>query len=259
MSTPSVPKALYQANIDLALRIAALLQEHGQQWFDLFADEAGMRLGQGLAGVDRFRRDFSLDALTALPADLAGHFGALDAERWQSLLAKAIDHQSRFSAGVQAALENWQEACSQLLGEALPPRAFPDMSQVMAVVPGLGEILSPRQRPMARGGRASAQDAAASEPVPEPAKPRRKTPAAAAGKTAASKTAKTPAASVPAKPAEKASLKAAKAGAGRAKPSAKVAKKTGAAPPADGRKADAARFPSPMPALVTTPRQRRKS
>ena len=86
MSTPSVPKALYQANIDLALRIAALLQEHGQQWYDLFADEAGVRLGQGLAGVDRFRRDFSLDALPPLPVDFAGHFDALDAERWQALI-----------------------------------------------------------------------------------------------------------------------------------------------------------------------------
>ncbi|HRO86675.1 MAG TPA: hypothetical protein PLH21_01390, partial [Chiayiivirga sp.] len=156
MSTPSVPKALYQANIDLALRIAALLQEHGQQWYDLFADEAGVRLGQGLAGVDRFRRDFSLDALPPLPVDFAGHFDALDAERWQALLAKAIDHQSRFSVGVQAALEDWQGACTQLLGEALPKGALPDLSQLIESVPGLGEILSSLQQLGARGGRVAA-------------------------------------------------------------------------------------------------------
>lgn len=245
MSTPSVPKALYQANIDLALRIAALLQEHGQQWYDLFADEAGVRLGQGLAGVDRFRRDFSLDALPPLPVDFAGHFDALDAERWQALLAKAIDHQSRFSVGVQAALEDWQGACTQLLGEALPKGALPDLSQLIESVPGLGEILSSLQQLGARGGRVAAAAAA-----PKPAKPLSEKPAAA-GKAGTAK--------APAKPAAK---KVAKTPAKAAKAPTKAAKaptKAAKAPTRTVAKGGPAKFPSPIPALVTTPRQRKKS
>lgn len=243
MSTPSVPKALYQANIDLALRIAALLQEHGQQWYDLFADEAGVRLGQGLAGVDRFRRDFSLDALPPLPVDFAGHFDALDAERWQALLAKAIDHQSRFSAGVQAALEDWQGACTQLLGEALPKGVLPDLGQLIESVPGLGEILSSLQQLGARGGRVGA--AAAVSPVAsKPAKPLSEKPAAA-GKAGTAKAPAKPAAKTVAKPA--------------AKTVAKTPAKAAKAPTRTVAKAGPAKFPSPIPALVTTPRQRKKS
>ncbi|HRN59816.1 MAG TPA: hypothetical protein PLI44_06225 [Chiayiivirga sp.] len=252
MSTPSVPKALYQANIDLALRIAALLQEHGQQWYDLFADEAGVRLGQGLAGVDRFRRDFSLDALPPLPVDFAGHFDALDAERWQALLAKAIDHQSRFSVGVQAALEDWQGACTQLLGEALPKGALPDLSQLIESVPGLGEILSSLQQLGARGGRVAAAPAA-----PKPAKPLSEKPAAA-GKVGTAKAPAKPAAKTVAKTpakAAKAPTKAAKAPTKAAKAPTKAAK----APTRTVAKGGPAKFPSPIPALVTTPRQRKKS
>ena len=256
MSTPSVPKALYQANIDLALRIAALLQEHGQQWYDLFADEAGVRLGQGLAGVDRFRRDFSLDALPPLPVDFAGHFDALDAERWQALLAKAIDHQSRFSVGVQAALEDWQGACTQLLGEALPKGALPDLSQLIESVPGLGEILSSLQQLGARGGRVGA--AAAVSPVAsKPAKPLSEKPAAA-GKVGTAKAPAKPAAKTVAKTpakAAKAPTKAAKAPTKAAKAPTKAAK----APTRTVAKGGPAKFPSPIPALVTTPRQRKKS
>ena len=265
MSTSSVPKALYQANIDLALRIAALLQEHGQQWFDLFADEAGVRLKQGLTGMDRFRRDFSIDTLPQMPVDLSDHFNALDAERWQALLAKAIEHQSRFSVGVQSALDDWQGACSQLLGEALPQGVSPGFARAAAAMPGLGEMFSSLQQMAVKAGRGVVPTAAAPDadtPARKAAKPPAVKPAAAArarGVKAPSK----PVEKVPAKPSATASSKLAKKSVKPAaeKPKARPAgapKAGSTAPAKPAAKGRAARFPSPVPALVTTPRQRKK-
>jgi len=256
VSKSSIPKALYQANIDLALRIAALLQEHGQQWFDLFADEAGARLGQGLAGVDRFRREFSLDRLTSLPADLSTHFGTLDAERWQALLAKAVEHQSRFSRGVQSALDDWQGACSQLLAKAVPPGGSAAMADALAAVPGLADVLAslqPRAQPVARteatGDAARSGEGGAEKVTARKARPK-----------AASKPAAKPAvADAGAAPARKAaSATAAKAD--RANDASSEADAKGKAKgKVRTKKTAATRFPSPMPALVTTPHRPRKS
>lgn len=266
MSTSSVPKALYQANIDLALRIAALLQEHGQQWFDLFADEAGVRLKQGLTGMDRFRRDFSIDTLPQMPVDFSDHFNALDAERWQSLLAKAIEHQSHFSAGVQSALDDWQGACSQLLGEALPQGVSPSLARAAAAVPGLGEMFSSLQQMVVKAGRGAVPTAAAPDAdthARKAAKPAAVKPAAAA-KDRAVKAPSKPVEKVPLKPSAKALPKPAKKSAEKAakKPDARPADAPKAGPTAPGKsaaKGSAARFPSPVPALVTTPRRRKKS
>jgi hypothetical protein len=261
MSTSSVPKALYQANIDLALRIAALLQEQGQQWFDLFADEAGVRLKQGLAGMDRFRRDFSIDTLPQMPVDLSDHFNALDAERWQALLAKAIEHQSRFSVGVQSALDDWQGACSQLLGEALPQGVSPGFARAAAAVPGLGEMFSSLQQMAVKAGRGIVPTAAAPDadtPARKAAKPPAVKPAAAA-KARAVKAPSKPVEKAPAKPSEKAPSKSAKKSAKKPDARPAGASKAGSAAPAtSGGKGSAARFPSPVPALVTTPRQRKR-
>lgn len=256
MSNPSIPKALYQANIDLALRIAALLQEHGQQWFDLFADEAGARLGQGLAGVDRFRREFSLDRLTSLPADLSTHFGTLDAERWQALLGKAVEHQSRFSRGVQAALDDWQGACSQLLAKAVPPGGSASVADALAAVPGLADVLAslqPCAQPASSAG-ATGDAARSVEDGVDKATARKARP-----KAASKPAAKHAVADAGAAPARKAAPRAA-AKADRAKEASSEADAKGKVKERSRAKKSApTRFPSPMPALVTTPRRPRKS
>ncbi len=266
MSNPSVPKALYQANVDLALRIAALLQEHGQQWFDLFADEAGVRLGQGLAGMDRFRHEFPIDRLASLPAELAGSFPTLDAERWKTLLSKAIGHQARFSDGVQGALESWRESCSQVLGKAMPAEALPDLARAVESLPGLGELFAPFQQLMAQTSpRAASTVASDAPPASGDAKGSGKS---AARKSPVAKSA--PEARVAKKnPSKPKQGKAETSGKSPANAASKADATASAAPkPVAGKPAKAdgarskrgpARFPSPVPALVTTPRPRGKA
>ncbi len=243
----SIPKALYQANIDLALRIAALLQENGKQWFDLFAEEASTRLEEGLSQAGSFGQGLSLEKLASLPADAATQFLQIDLGRWQTLLSSAVENQSHFAEGVQEALSQWQDACSDAF-DAVGSGRLPEPPVGLAVLPGLSDMAASIRRFMAQA--IPAVDTIATpprKPAPTPA------PKAAAGKPAAKKAVakkaatKKPVAAKPAKPAA-------------AKPAAKSAKpaprKAAAKAPATLAPAIA---PKPLPAVVTMSRRSKKS
>ncbi|MCX7556578.1 hypothetical protein OS187_07040 [Xanthomonadaceae bacterium JHOS43] len=238
----SIPKALYQANIDLALRIAALLQENGKQWFDLFAEEASTRLEEGLSQAGSLGRGLSLEKLASLPADAATQFLQIDLGRWQALLSSAVQNQSHFADGLQEALGQWQAACTEAFdtvtsGDVLDPSAalaalpgFPDMTASLRrfmtqMVPAMDALVVPRKPAPAP----AAKKAAAEKPaVEEPAEKK------SAVKKPASSKAATPTAGTPAQPARR-----------------KAAKK---APDARAP----ALTPKPLPAVVTASRKSRK-
>ncbi len=266
MTTASVPKVLYQANIDLAMRIAALLQEQGRQWFDLFAQEAGMRLEQGLSHADRFRRDFSLEKLPALSESLAEHFLELDTERWQALFAQTAGHQKRFAEGLQAALQEWQAACSGAAEQMAASGAAP--AAAVPSLPGLGDLLGAFERALSQ---------VLPEAAPRPSKKPREPDSSQPGREAREPGA--PASDRPVEPGVKKSA-AGKPTSGakskaeaQASPKARTRAKATAADEAAatdraerrsapkknaGRRAPVP-APSPMPALVTTPRPRGKA
>lgn len=288
----SIPKALYQANIDLALRIAALLQENGKQWFDLFAEEAGTRLDEGMSSLGALAGELSLEKLAALPADAAAQLLQLDVGRWQAMISHAVENQTRFSDGLQEALREWQAACSEAF-DAVGAAGLQGPASALSALPGFSEVAMSFQRFMAQavpsvgavyrataGLKASRADDAdtssASVKSPEPARtsadapkkntapapaPRRAKPPAkeAAAKTAAAKATK---AKKPATKAGAASTGAAKT----AKPvgkTAAVAKKASTRRPprkkAGGQSPAPVPPPSPLPALVTTPRKTAKA
>ena len=145
----SIPKALYQANIDLALRIAALLQENGKQWFDLFAEEASTRLEEGLSQASSFGSGLSLEKLSSLPADAATQLLQIDLGRWQTLLSSAVENQSHFAEGVQHALSQWQDACSGAF-DAATVGQVPELPSGLAVLPGLSDMAASIRRFMAQ-------------------------------------------------------------------------------------------------------------
>lgn len=262
----SVPKALYQANIDLALRIAALLQENGAQWFDLFAAEANARLEAGVTG--------SKDSAFPLPPELALKWGQVNPIRWQALLAQAANNQARFAEGLQAALTQWQAACSDAF-EVASGKLLPDAPDLLASVPGWQELGESMREFVARwvpGFEASVSvtrgGAPAATPVPD--QPAAKAPAAgkAATKTAATKTVATkktaarkaaarkpaaeqPAAKKPATPAAKSTSKPATA----RKAPGKSGASTPAATTAQGKRSKAAAKPRPVPPAVTRSRR----
>lgn len=169
----SIPKALYQANIDLALRIAALLQENGKQWFDLFSEEAEVCMDERMVQADELGHAPLLERLAALPTDAMAHFMGTDLERWQAVLAHVVDSQSHFSSGLQAALQDWQSACTQAFGHASGGALPEAMSQAL---PGLNDILGAFQQMMNQVLPSAETPAAppASAPSGKPAAPARK-------------------------------------------------------------------------------------
>lgn len=239
----SIPKALYQANIDLALRIAALLQENGKQWFDLFAEEASTRLEEGLSQAGSFRQGLSLEKLASLPADAATQFLQIDIGRWQALLSSAVDNQSHFAEGVQAALSQWQVACSDAFDD-VTAGSLPEPPPGLAVLPGLSDMTDSIRRFMAQAIPAMDTLVAPRKPAPAPrsaaSKPAPQKPAAK--KAVAKKSAaKKPAAKPAAKPVKPAARKAATK-----------------APSKAPTTLAATLVPKPLPAVVTASRRSKK-
>lgn len=297
----SIPKALYQANIDLALRIAALLQENGKQWFDLFAEEASTRFDEGVSSFGALGSEFSLEKLAALPADAAAQFLQLDVSRWQAMITHAVENQTLFSDGLQEALREWQAACSEAF-DAVGSGVLPNLGGGLSALPGFSDVAMSFQRFMAQAvpsvsavysasvgsktdktaekakpASAAAARTAEKKPAAETPpgnKPARK-PAAKAANKPVKKTAKKAATKATAKTATSAKKSAAKttdsttgtaaSSAATAKPAAKTAaaaKKASSRPPrksAGSKSAAPVPPPSPMPALVTTPRKTAKS
>ena len=297
----SIPKALYQANIDLALRIAALLQENGKQWFDLFAEEASTRFDEGVSSFGALGSEFSLEKLAALPADAAAQFLQLDVGRWQAMITHAVENQTLFSDGLQEALREWQAACSEAF-DAVGSGVLPNLGGGLSALPGFSDVAMSFQRFMAQavpsvsavysasvGGKAdktaekakpastAAARSAENKPAAEtpPGNKLARKPAAKAADKPVKKTAKKAATKATAKTATSAKKSAAKAtdsttgkaasSAATAKPAAKTAaaaKKASSRPPrksAGSTSAAPVPPPSPMPALVTTPRKTAKS
>lgn len=305
----SIPKALYQANIDLALRIAALLQENGKQWFDLFAEEASTRFDEGVSSFGALGSEFSLEKLAALPADAAAQFLQLDVSRWQAMITHAVENQTLFSDGLQEALREWQAACSEAF-DAVGSGVLPNLGGGLSALPGFSDVAMSFQRFMAQAVPSvsavySASVGGKADKTAEKAKPASTAAARSAGKKPAAeaqpgnKPARKPAASSKSgavakaadkpvkKTAKKAATKAdAKTAASAKKPVAKVAdsttgksasaataakpaartaaaaKKASSRPPrksAGSTSAAPVPPPSPMPALVTTPRKTTRS
>ena len=267
----SIPKALYQANIDLALRIAALLQESGAQWFDLFADEANARLQQATAQAEQP----GIDPRSPLPPDMALKWMQLNPGRWQALLMQAANKQSHFAEGLQAALHQWQAASSEAFGKAAVG-GLPGVPDALKSLPGWQEMTDMMQGfvanfvppfEMAVTTKAAPRESAKPVATPAPAavKPAATKPAAtkpAATKPAAAKPAATkPAATKPApsrkSPANKATAKSSKAGAGNANVDKPKAGKTNTTKAAT--RAKAAKTAKPAPAAVTRSRRSKKT
>ncbi len=146
----SIPKALYQANVALALRLATLLQENGAQWFDLFAAEANERVLEARAQREATESD-TPSHTPALPTpEQMLRWMQGQPNRWQSLLSQAAGHQLRFIEGVQSALQQWQSDCAAALALAGSGPWGAEMPKALMSLGGMGEMTTSMQEFMAR-------------------------------------------------------------------------------------------------------------
>ncbi len=116
-SKASIPTELYQANVDLAVRIASLLQENGKSWIDLFTDASGFNPS---SAWPEFRAGgaFSLEKLASLPADAVSKLFKGDNAYWKNLFSSAVKNQHSFAEGLREAVEAWQSANRKALEKA---------------------------------------------------------------------------------------------------------------------------------------------
>ena len=255
----SVPKALYQANIDLALGIAALLQESGAQWFELFGAEANARLAEAAGEAYRSEHDPRTVPASPLQSGVILKWAQSNPARWQSLLLQAANHQSHFAEGLQAALQRWQAACTGAIqsvagpipGLAGGPAALPGWQEMTDLVQGLMAPFVPSFKPVARKPAQAAPASASASDASRPAAKPSPTPKSAA-QSAAKSAPKPPAKAAPKATSTAAAKPTAKAAAKAASKSASVGASKKKAPAASGKK-----VPKPIPAAVT--RSRRSS
>ena len=96
-----LPLALWQANLDLQMRIARLLQDNGREWLDM-----GLRaVGEGAFEFDAESR--------ALWRQLEQRVGD-----GQALAQVALSAQDAFAGGVASALQDWQATVTRALSDA---------------------------------------------------------------------------------------------------------------------------------------------
>ncbi|MCD9033865.1 hypothetical protein LDO32_19325 [Luteimonas sp. Y-2-2-4F] len=204
MSTPTLPLALYKANLDLWLRISELLEENRGQWVALIAREIGDGAAETGAEAAALRSG-DWQALALLPGQALQRLAEHGVGDLQAAAQTALGNQMTFATGFQQALADWQQATVSALGEIgrvdLPGGLQDVFDQALQGWTTLPDALT-----AFAGGSAAAASAA------PPPRERRAAPSAPARKTAA---AKRPAkratrkAAAPTRPAKKATKKAA--------------------------------------------------
>ncbi len=180
-----LPLALYKANLEFYLKTGKLLQESGQGWLDIGTRAFGDGIAEASAEVDQLIKSGDWQALAALPHDaywrqLQQRFGDS-----QAIAQIAISHQTQFFAGLQEALQAWQEESAEILGTSghafpLDTSAFEELLQSWPTLaaaapkatPGAAKKTQPKtpvkkaaRKPTAKASRAPAKKAPAKKPA----------------------------------------------------------------------------------------------
>jgi len=110
-----LPLRLIRANLELQLRIAALIQDSGRQWSEL----AGRATGDGRAEHEAELRDLlrtnDWQALAALPANAFWRQMQQRIGDGQDLARVAVGTQNAFAGGLVEALQVWQRETADAL------------------------------------------------------------------------------------------------------------------------------------------------
>ena len=180
------PMALYKANLELVLRIGALLQENRQRWMQTGATGTNEAIQRTLAETERMLTTSDWTALSAMPGEefwksMRGGAGPL-----QGTIEAAVRSQSEFSEGLKQAFAEWQQQSADALGgnamQAAPP-AFAEFMQGFSTparsdARAKGDKETPKAKAKARpsastAGAAKSKSKASSSKASPPSKPRK--------------------------------------------------------------------------------------
>ncbi|HEY0179406.1 MAG TPA: phasin family protein [Dokdonella sp.] len=112
------PMALYKANLDLMLRIAALMQQSRRDWLEAGTRSAGDSISRTLGEADRAIAAGDWNTLVTLPAEAWWQGLQRGVGDLQNVAENALGNQARFAEGIRQALADWQQRCTEALQTA---------------------------------------------------------------------------------------------------------------------------------------------
>lgn len=153
----NLPMELYKANVQLWLNMGLLLQEARQQWADLGDKTLEEDMEETRKELEELSRASDWRDLTNLPGSTAWRRMQKRVGDAQACTETAIAEQTRFVAGIQHAMADWQKSVSRAfsnVGKALPMAApmqgaVPDFSALMAMFTPPGNTAG--SKPSGRG------------------------------------------------------------------------------------------------------------
>ena len=111
------PLALYKANLELLMRIGALLQENRQRWTKLGVAGTDDAIQRTLAQTEKLLTSNDWPSVSAMPGESFWSGLQPDASLRGNLDA-AVSSQSTFAKGIKEAFTAWREQCADLIRDA---------------------------------------------------------------------------------------------------------------------------------------------
>lgn len=120
------PMALYKANLELVMRLGALLQENRRRWTRFGVASADEAIERTLSETGRLLTTNDWTSLANLPGEAFWKAVQGEPGPMQGALDAAVGNQNAFAQGLQEAFGAWQQQCAEVIREAggTPPVAF---------------------------------------------------------------------------------------------------------------------------------------
>ncbi len=117
MSMETLPLDLYKANVELQLRITRLLQEGGHRWLESVQKSSLRSVEQTTAEIENLLQTGNWQSLATLPADTFWRLFQHGVNDSQAINQLAIENLTKFTSGLQEALEAWQKSVLAVVSE----------------------------------------------------------------------------------------------------------------------------------------------
>ncbi|MBX3692882.1 hypothetical protein [Dokdonella sp.] len=111
------PLALYKANLELLMRIGALLQENRQRWTKLGVAGTDDAIQRTLAQTEKLLTTNDWTSLAAMPGDSFWKNLEPDASL-RGNLETAVNNQTTFAKGLNDAFAAWRDHCADVIRSA---------------------------------------------------------------------------------------------------------------------------------------------
>ena len=123
------PLALYKANLELVLRLGALLQENRRRWTQLGASNTREAIERTMAETERVLTANDWTSLASMPGEEFWKSLREDTAPLQASVETAVGNQAAFAEGLEQAFEAWRQQSADAIGASgaeLPGADFAD-------------------------------------------------------------------------------------------------------------------------------------